>query len=167
MYRALFALAYYGMFRIGELAKGDHPILAKDVLVAANKKKILIYPHTSKMHGLESKPQKVEISAVESVNRLTHFCPFELVHNFIEIQDSIANSSEQFFVFRDRTSVKASAVRATLRKLLKALNLNNSSYQSHSFRIGRCCDLIKAGFTIEQIKLLGHWKSNAVFRYIR
>ena len=62
-YRAIFALAYYGMFRIGELTVGNHPIKACDVHVAMNKFKILIYLRTSKTHGLESRPQKVKISA--------------------------------------------------------------------------------------------------------
>ena len=39
MYLAFFSLAYYGLFRVGELAKGDHPVLAKDVEIGTNKRK--------------------------------------------------------------------------------------------------------------------------------
>ena len=59
-HRTLFVLAYYGLFRIGELSKGDHPIKACDVHVAVNKLKILIYLRSSKTHGLESPPQKIK-----------------------------------------------------------------------------------------------------------
>ena len=38
MYKAMFALSYYGLFRVGELASGDHPVKAKDVHVARNKR---------------------------------------------------------------------------------------------------------------------------------
>ena len=58
LYRALFALAYHGLFRIGELTSGDHPIKAKDVHMALNKNKILIVLYTSKTHRLAQKPQK-------------------------------------------------------------------------------------------------------------
>ena len=28
LYRALFSTAYFGLFRVGELTKGEHPVLA-------------------------------------------------------------------------------------------------------------------------------------------
>ena len=58
LYQALFALGYYGLFRIGELVSGDHTIKAKNVHIAKNKEKILIILYTSKTHGKESRPQK-------------------------------------------------------------------------------------------------------------
>ena len=39
LYKTLFLLAYYGLFRIGELATGNHPILARDVFSSYNKLK--------------------------------------------------------------------------------------------------------------------------------
>ena len=41
MYQALFSTAYFGLFRVGELTNGDHPVKACDVHLARNKKKIL------------------------------------------------------------------------------------------------------------------------------
>ena len=34
LYQALFSTAYFGIFRVGELTTGDHPVLAKDVHIA-------------------------------------------------------------------------------------------------------------------------------------
>ena len=62
MYRAFFALSYYGFFRVGELALGDHPVKAMDVHIATNKPKMLFILHTSKSHGEEFQPQKVKIT---------------------------------------------------------------------------------------------------------
>ena len=42
MYRAFFLLSYYGLFRIGKLAKGDHVVKAKDVHIGKNKKQNVI-----------------------------------------------------------------------------------------------------------------------------
>ena len=58
LYQTIFALGYYGLFRIGELVASknlnQHAMKAKDVYVAENKQKILIILYTSKTHGLES-----------------------------------------------------------------------------------------------------------------
>ena len=63
--------------------------------------------------------------------------------------------------------VKAENLRSILRLLLDRINLDSSMYDVHSFRIGRTCDLHKFGYTIDQIKAMGRWKSNAVYRYLR
>ena len=57
LYKAVFALAYYGLMHIGELTQGNHPVLAKDIHIAKNKDKIRLLLHSSKTHGKESFPQ--------------------------------------------------------------------------------------------------------------
>ena len=74
---------------------------------------------------------------------------------------------EPFFVYSDGSSVKPYQVRKLLRSLLNALDLNGSLYDVHSFRIGRTCDLEKFGYSVDQIKSMGRWKSNAVYRYLK
>ena len=48
MYKAFFLVAYYGMFRVGELASGNHPVKAKDIHIAQNKDKIMFVLYDSK-----------------------------------------------------------------------------------------------------------------------
>ena len=50
LYRMLFSTTYFGLFRVGEVTAGDHPILAKDVHIAKNKEKMLFILRTSKTH---------------------------------------------------------------------------------------------------------------------
>ena len=47
MYTAWFLLAYYGLFRVGELAFDDHMVKAKDVHIGINKNKLLFILYTS------------------------------------------------------------------------------------------------------------------------
>ena len=75
--------------------------------------------------------------------------------------------NEQFFIFQDKEPVKPSHVRTILRKLFDNLRLNSIVYGTHSFRIGRTSDLIKYGYNIETVKLMGRWKSNAIYKYIK
>ena len=51
--------------------------------------------------------------------------------------------------------------------ILKRLNLEPGLYGMHSFRIGRATDLIKFNYSIEEVKLMGRWRSNVIFKYIR
>ena len=77
------------------------------------------------------------------------------------------NEDEQFFIFADRSPVKPQHIRNTLRDLLDTLGLNSVLYDVHSLRIGRTCDLEKFGYSIQTIKSMGRWKSNAVYRYLK
>ena len=56
MFCALFAMAYYGLMRIGELTAGEHQVKAKEIHMGQNRNKLLIVLHSSKTHGAESVP---------------------------------------------------------------------------------------------------------------
>ena len=47
MYQTMFAMAYYGLMRVGELMLSPHVVKAKDVHMAGNKDKLLIVLHSS------------------------------------------------------------------------------------------------------------------------
>ena len=67
LYKAMFALAYYGLLRIREITDSDHIIKANDFHIGSNKNKIRVLLYTSKTHGEESPPQKVKISKNDSI----------------------------------------------------------------------------------------------------
>ena len=63
LYKAMFTVAYFGLLRAGEVAKGCHAILARNVHIGVNKKKILFILQTSKTHGEGAKPQRIKLSS--------------------------------------------------------------------------------------------------------
>ena len=65
LYNAIFATAYYGLLRISEIVKGEHPVLGKDVHIGINKNKMLFVLRTSKTHWKDNKPQSAKISAIQ------------------------------------------------------------------------------------------------------
>ena len=77
------------------------------------------------------------------------------------------SDKDQFFVFRDNTPIPPEQACGLLKILLRKLGLDINLYGKHSFRIGRTTDLIKYGYTVDEIKRLGRWKSNTIFKYIR
>ena len=173
MYLALFANGYYGMMRVGELTltESNHAVKAKNVHLATNKDKLLIVLYSSKTHGTQNRPQKIKITSnrSEKSGHYLHrnFCPFQLMRNYIKHRGDYDSDSEQFFIFGDKSPVSADHARKLLKEVLKTLGLDPSVYGMHSLRIGRTSDLIKFQYSITEVKLLGCWRSNVIYKYIR
>ena len=136
LYKAVWVLAYYGMLRISEIATGEHPILASDVHISENKRKILFILRTSKTHWTDVKPQRVKITGANS-KELERHCPFFIINQYIEIRGDCAMTREPFFILSDRNPITPIQVLSTLKKIIKLIGLNSDLYRTHSYRIGR------------------------------
>ena len=171
LYRAMFVTAYYGLFRIGEIASGSHPVLAKDVHIGHNKNKVLFVLRTSKTHWTDVKPQTVKITstalAVKEKKSIINACPFQLLWEYLMVRRPYQVDDEPFFVFKDRTPVSAENFRKTLRTALEQKGFNPMLYSGHSLRAGRTGDLAKLKIPLSKIRQLGRWRSNAVFNYLK
>ena len=170
LYQTILCLSYYGLMRIGEVTDSDHVMKARNVFIADNKDKIIITLFSLKTHGKESRPQEIKISAFEASGKTKtdkFFCPFQLMRRYMKLRGSYIDDDENFFVFRDRTPVMHVHVRKVLKDALLALNLNADCYNCQSTRIGRATDLLHFGYNVETIKIMGRWKSNAVYKYLR
>ena len=171
LYQTMFTVAYYGLFRVGEITKGTHPILAKDVQIAFNKKKLLFKLHTSKTHDKGS----VSISSTDKTNEsnnksTTHDvapCPYQLMRKYGKLRGPYKGPQDPFFVFKDGTPVTPDNFRACLKLILEEAGYDPKKFSGHSFRIGRSIDLFKLGLSVETIKKIGRWRSNAVFKYLK
>ena len=174
LYKALFLIAYYGMFRIGELTLSDHTVKAKDVHIATNKNRMLFILYSSKTHGRESHPQKIKIegnihgdSKMRTNPNNRFFCPFNASREYLAIRGNYEEDNEPFFIFADKQPVKPLHARKILKRALKSVNLNPDLYNFHSIRGGRTSQLVKDNFPISKVKIWGRWRSNAVYRYIK
>ena len=175
LYKAIFALSYYGLMRVSEVVLSDedsyHAVRASNIHVATNKDKILIVLYTSKTHGKDRRPQKIKIvsNKDEKSGQYLHrnFCPFTLTKEYLAVRGDYSDDNEQFFIFRDGSVVTASHARCVLKSALKELGLNSALYGMHSFWVGRTSDLIKYNYSIEEVQRMGRWRSNVVFNYIR
>ena len=172
MYKAIFSMAYYGLFRIGELATGSHPVLAKDVHIGMNKDKLLFVLRTSKMHWTDQKPQTVKINSSclcsnKGIEPTNPYCPFKLLREYIVARRTYHHKSEPFFIFSDRTPVPAPLVRKVLKDTLKEAGFDNRFYNFQSFRIGRASELVlKYDVSVQVLKKLGRWRSNVIYEYL-
>ena len=169
MYRALFSTAYHGLFRIGEVTQGPHVIKATDVFIGTNKNKVKFILHSSKTHRKGDKPQIVKIKSEPSLgsNQPRRNCPFQILREFFKARKPFTEQNEQFFVFQDGSPVKPSDMQALLTTCLELNNKNPDDFSVHGLRTGCSTDLLSLGVSVETIKKLGRWKSNAVFTYLR
>ena len=168
LYLAMLSISYYGMFCIGEIAKSQHSMKARDVHIASNKNKILVILYSSKTHGRESFPQKIKIEG--SCMRVTNsfFCPFKLLRSYLQARGDYATETEEFFIFRDRSPVQPENVRSTLRRALKNLGLRPELYNTHSFRIGKATEMMSANYTLSEIMRAGRWRSTrSLMKYFK
>ena len=164
MYMAIFISAYYGLLRIGELAKGDHPILARDVHMGLNKNKLMFILRSSKTHCKSDIPQTVKITSTS--NKEAQYCPYKILREYLAVGLRYIENEEQFFVFRDRSPLKITTLSKVLKTTLVQCKLDSSQFSFHGFRAGRGVDLLKLGVLVETIKKIGRWKSNTVFAYL-
>ena len=174
LYATIFSTVYYGLFRIGEIVAGTHPILATDVQIGINKKKIMIILRTSKTHWKNKKPQIIHITSATKAKNKNHgrtslsmtYCPFELLQQFVAIRNSCKHPAEPFFVFKDNSPISPQQLLSVLNILLHNLSYNSKAYSFHGFHVGRAMNLLEMGVLVETIKKLGRWKSNAVYTYL-
>ena len=171
LYQTLFITAYYGLFRIGELTASPHAVKACDVHIADNKKKILFVLRSSKTHGKGSPPQLIKImnspQQMTQKNSTTSFCPYQLLRNYLKLRCGFLDHSENFLIFRDHSPICPYHVRLVLRNVLNSAGFDSSKYSTHAFHAGRAGDLLKLGVSVETIKKIGRWKSNAVYKYLK
>ena len=175
LYKAIFLLSYYGLFRIGELtlSNSNHAVKKTcDVHIGRNKNKMLFILYSSKTHGRESLPQIIKINENQCKYNCKQikqfFCPFTASREYLAIRGNYKTDQDQFFIFSNSNPVYANQVRSVLRKTLKNVNLNPKLYNCHSFRGGRASNLLKiTKFSIDEVKFAGRWKSNAVYKYIK
>ena len=95
------------------------------------------------------------------------FCPFQLLRDFVDNRPKYQNGNDPFFVFNNSTPVKPIQMRNVLKDMIRVSGFDESLYNCQSLRIGRASDLLKMGISVETIKKLGRWSSNAVFTYLR
>ena len=178
LFKTLFSTMYYGLLRVSEVSSGGHPVLARDVHIRGNKKKFMMILRTSKTHWKNMKPQIIKISASKSIvgdkfkkDSTTTMdntsCPYQLLRDFASIRGGYVEDSEPFFMFSDRSHISPQQVNTCLKMVVKETGSDDTLYSGHSMRIGRTSGLYKLGLSVETIKKLGQWQSNAVFKYLR
>ena len=91
-------------------------------------------------------------------------CPVKAVLPYLAIRGSTPGS---LFSLKDGTPLTRVQFKTLLSATLKRAGLDDTKYNTHSFRIGAATSAKMAGITDLHIQKLGRWKSSAYQSYIR
>ena len=166
LFTAMFLTAFYGFFRIGELASKS-PELGKSVVQFESLSflstdgciKSLKITICHFKHNTNNRPVDIIITR----DSASPFCPVQAMLEYCKVR---LFSPGPLFCLHNRP-VTVSQFNTQLRSCLSFCSLDSSRYKSHSFRIGAACHAADLGFSDSQIRALGRWKSDAFKLYIR
>ena len=159
LFRTMFALAYFGLFRISELIAGhlSQPLsgLKRSDITIKDNRYIYITLHHFKTNQLG---KQVTIKIPKEGNSV---CPVSSMLDYLIIRP---NLDGPLFIHQNGTPVTRHQFSAILMKCTSSLNIK---IRPHSFRIGRATDLAIQGISQEAIMRLGRWSSDCYKTYIR
>lgn len=163
LFQAVFCVAFFGLFRIGELAatfqNGCRPIQFSDVICNDKDKLITLLLRSSKtnQHG---PPSPIRIKCIKRAL----VCPVCQLHKFMARRPSTGG---MLFCHANGKELTCYQFAAVLKKCINQLPDHPGHIRSHSFRIGGATYFASLGYSEEQIKSLGRWRSDVYKRYIR
>lgn len=165
LFRAMFLVAFFGLFRIGEITfsqRGSHNvIMRKNLELHKNKQSnsfAIIHLHSYK-HSLG---QRAKIALKQQ--QTPSLCPVKALRKYLRHNPNLKG---QLFSLPCGNPVSSSFFRQMLKKCVRICKLPSSQYTAHSFRIGGATHAFTQGLSASQIKQLGRWKSTAYLKYIR
>ena len=158
--KAMYLLAFYGLFRIGEITiqcDGSISLEAKDIVLGKDSLTIFI---TNYKHNTSQQPFKIQLNS--QVN--PEFCPVQAMKEYMSLRGF---KQGPLFCFPDFKPIPRAFFVSRLKHSLNFCGLDPKYYQSHSFRIGSASFLSSNGFSDKKIQKLGRWKTMAFVTYIR
>ena len=166
-YAAMFTTAFYGFFRIGELAaknvdSGGDVLQYDDLCFISSNGRISMAKLTIRKfkHNTANKAFEILIARENSVL----VCPVQTLLDYCGMRGAAPGP---LFCESDLRPVTISSFNTALKRCLVFCGLDTSRYKGHSFRIGAATHASEQGFSDSQIRRLGRWQSDAFKSYLR
>ena len=163
LFRGAFLLTFFGFLRVGEvtlksrLTGSGRAILISDVFMDRDVLQVRIR---------YSKTDQLGKSTMIVIRRLPNnaHCPVAAIAYFLSMRPAAPGP---LFIHLDQSPLTRFQFQSVLNRTLSYAGYSSGHYKSHSFRIGAATTAALCGFKSDDIKLLGHWKSNSYKLYIR
>lgn len=166
MYKAMFVLPFFGMLRLSEFTTSattapQHTLKLGDVALPGGLPRRVIITISSYKHANGKRPVSLQIGGRPTDPAL---CPVRAMEEFLAVRGAAAGA---LFSFPDGNGISRATFNQVLRAAAAHGGIDVSRVTSHSFRIGGATAAADAGFSDDEIRRMGRWKSNAVQKYIR
>lgn len=162
--KTMFVVAFFGLFRIGELSKSKtgvaNMIQRQDVSFEFSSHKVIGASITLKSYK-HSAGRTATVPLSKQTDRA--ICPVRLLYKLCKK----VTSPGPLFRFNCGCPITCTFFRFILNKCVTNCGLNPTHYTAHSFRIGGATHAHALHLTSSQIQQLGRWKSLAFRKYIR
>ena len=168
LFRAVMLCAFFGFMRIGEFAAISRYRTQRSLLLDTDvhfqalgqpdASVLLTFRHTKT--NQVGPPQVVRLVQCEDMR----VCPVRALIAFAQVRPNLPGS---FFCHFDGQALTQYQFNATFRKALSFVGLERSSFRAHSFRIGAASCAAARGVSLDDIKTMGRWTSEAARSYIR
>lgn len=155
------------------MTKSKHNVSVRDVTSTVSQRKLQVILRTSKTHGLGDYPKVINVpfsspNLKSDIRSEPRYCPFYIIREYGKLyRPKFQSDSEPFFVFSDRSPVKAAQFRRMLKKMIKLIGINPDWYNTHSLRSGAAVDLFSNGASLTELMVWGRWKSLAMLKYLK
>ena len=157
--KAMFSIAFYGLFRIGEITIQKSGAISLNFSQIQVLKDTVLIPITLFKNNKSNKPFDIVIHRQDGP-----YCPYVLLVNYLNLR---GDGPGPLFCFSNYHHVSRCFFTTKLKACLSFCGLDTKLYLSHSFRIGGSSYLASMGMSDLQIKLMGRWSSDSFIRYIR
>lgn len=166
LFKAAFALAFFGFLRISEFALTGNRTAQQRMLQFDDVKLIDSSPPVALVHvGFSKTDQRGRGTDLRIIgNAPSQVCPVIVLKDFLEQR---GQHSGPLFCHFDKSPITRYQVQAVLRRALSAVGEPCSNFSSHSFRIGSATSAAANSVSEEKIKEMGRWNSEAYKTYIR
>lgn len=164
---AIITTCFFGLVRIGNVTVSNNNwhncILRCDISFLKNGATLVI--RASKTIQFKERLHKAVLPVFPS----HPLCPVQAIKDVLDLAGPVPPSAPLFSYWNNGRLVMplASVFR---RKLSVSLNFidagGKAEFSTHSLRRGGASWLLSVGVPVETIKVLGDWKSNAVFKYL-
>ena len=164
-------LCFYGLLRISSVTVPSKS--SWDATKILTRKDITVSPTGCILHFKHSKTLQFGERIFQAVIPLlphSPTCPTRTLVSFLQQAGEIPPDAPALSFRSEGGTVEtltAQSVRRHLHQLVRAIGLHPSSYNTHSLRRSGATYLLSLGVTVDIIKILGDWKSDCVFKYLK
>ena len=164
VFKAMFLVAFFGLFRAGEVARSKsapHNTAQRELVTFHPQNGHPTEAHIQLIWYKHSKGHIAQIPLAKQPNR--KFCPVTALYKACLYMPRTG----PLFCLSNGRPVSTNIYRSVVKACALTCKLDPCRYTTHSFRIGGATLAYELGFSTEQIKQLGRWKSSAYIKYLR
>lgn len=154
LFRAMFSLMFFGFLRVGEVTDSPNNIAVSHLTLSTASLviKFVKYKHHQGLpKSLLIKEQPIG-------------CPVKALTEYVRIRGSVDGPLFVDTNFKPISSFRFSDI---FKRTLSYIGLDPAIFKPHSFRIGAATHAFLSGASMDEIQLMGRWKSHAFRKYIR